>query len=471
MDLLQALAPIGLALILIVSGRVSVAGAGCWGAGAALALAWLNIDFAAAAEAAGRGLWIAWQAVSIIVAGLIFQRTALAAAPNVFRPAGGAAAGDERGRAFAAVFLLGVFVESASGFGLGAVAAAAVLQAGGQATARVAALALLSLALVPWGALAIGTGIAAGLTGLPIASIGVESARLSAPVLAAALVLFWIWAPGRRTARAMATEALWLAALLGLLWAANWAGAVDVAGVIAAGLLFALRWATDRSRGRPALTAAPFALFAIVIVALRLAPGATPALSALWSIRPWSDLPAFAPLSHASLWLLIVAGAYALANGLGPKRIGGEIRAALRAAWIPTLVTASYVVLGEAMSETGATATIAAGVNRAAGAAAPYASPIFAGLAGWLTGSNAAAHGMLVELQAAVGEATASDPLAVVSVQNVVASAFTMFSPMRVALVAAALGLAGQESVIVRRLAPFALAVLIVGWAAIAFGP
>ena len=56
-----------------------------------------------------------------------------------------------------------------------------------------------------------------------------------------------------------------------------------------------------------------------------------------------------------------------------------------------------------------------------------------------------------------------------ITTQNVVASAYTMLSPMRVAMAAAALGLIGQEAVIVRKLAPFAIAVLVVGWVAIAF--
>lgn len=99
------------------------------------------------------------------MSGLIFQRLALIATPNAFIPTEGSS--DERKQAFTAIFLLGVFVESASGFGLGAVAAVSVLQARGIASARLAALALLSLALVPWGALAIGTTIAAELTGTP----------------------------------------------------------------------------------------------------------------------------------------------------------------------------------------------------------------------------------------------------------------------------------------------------------------
>lgn len=468
MDLVWALTPLGVAFALILTGRVGIWPAGCVAAAAALALAAADIGLAGAVNAAGRGLWVAWQAVSVVLAGLFFQKAVLAATPDVFAPSGGAA--DERARAFAAVFLLGVFVESASGFGLGAVAAAAVLGASGMAPMRAAALALLSLALVPWGALAIGTGIAAGLTGLSIVDIGVASAWLSVPVLGVALGLFWLWAPGRFDPQAMAAETAWLAALLALLWAANAFGVVDVAGVIAAGALFALRFAIDRARGRPALSAAPFALFAGLIVALRLLPGVTPALEALAMLRPWPDLPGFPPLAHASLWLLVVGAGYAFAKGLGLGGTGRAALAALKAAWTPTAVTAGYVVLGEGMAAAGAPTEIAQAVAGMLGDGAAYATPAFAAVAGWLTGSNAAAHGMLVDLQAAIGAAAGDDPLSAVSNQNVVASAYTMLSPMRVALVAAAVGLVGQETRLVLKLAPFAVAVLIVGWAATALG-
>lgn len=469
MELLAALAPLGLAFALILSGRASVAMAGLAGALLALVLAAKDLGVAAALDAGAQGLWIGWLAISIIIAGLFFQKSVLAASPNVFALPEGADS-DHRSRAFSAVFLLGVFVESASGFGLGAIAAVVVLQGLGMEKMRAAALSLLSLALVPWGALAIGTGIAAGLTGISIVDIGVMSAWWSIPVLAAALMLFWLWAPGGFQPLAMAKEAIWLAALLALLQAANQLGAVEVAGVIAAGVLFAVRWALDRIQGRPALTAAPFAAFAILIVALRLIPGVTPTLAAPLTLQPWLGLPGFAPFAHASFWLLIAGAAFGLAKGIGFGGLGGAAVDALKAAKTPTIVTAGYVVLGAAMSAAGAPAAIAMAVGDAAGPSAAYLSPVFAAVAGWLTGSNAAAHGMLVELQAAIGDAAGVSPLTAVAAQNVVASAFTMLSPMRIALVAATVGLVAQEGAITRKLALFALATLAVGWAAIAFG-
>lgn len=476
MTLLLALLPLAAAFALVLSGRASIANAGC--VGAALALLYIVgvtdggiLDrLLAAFDSGGRGLWIAWQAISIIITGLFFQRVALTAAPEAFLPAHSATSeAESRRRAFSAIFLLGVFVESASGFGLGAVAAVAVLQGVGLPRERIAPLALLSLALVPWGALAIGTQIAAGLTDVPLSTLGANSAILSIPVLMTALVLFWFWAPGGFKPSAMLPETLWLSGMLLILYVTNRLGVVDVAGVIAGGALFALRWSLDVIRGNEPLRAGPFAILAIALIALRLIPGVTPALTSLWTIQPWPDLYGFPPAAHAATWLIIIAVLFGLAKGMSFRDIAFQAKSALRIAWIPTLVTAGYVMLGEGMSGAGSQTVIAAAVANTLGESAGYATPIFAAVAGWLTGSNAAAHGMLAELQAALGVATGASGTLSLTTQNVVASAYTMLSPMRVAMAAAALGMVGQETAIVRKLAPFALAVLIIGWVATAF--
>jgi lactate permease len=476
MVLLLALLPLAAAFTLVLSGRASIARAGCIGALIALIYVAFVTDgdaFArlfSAANSAGRGLWVAWQAISIIITGLFFQRVALTASPEAFAPAETPASeADARRQTFAAIFLLGVFVESASGFGLGAVAAVAVLQGSGLPRDKIAPLALLSLSLVPWGALAIGTQIASGLTDTPLSTLGADSAILSIPVLTAALTLFWFWAPGGFKPSAMLPEALWLTAMLTILYFTNRMGVVDLAGVIAGGALFALRWLIDRARARESLRAGPFAILAAALIALRLIPGITPALASLWTIQPWSDLHGFPPAAHAATWLIIIGILFGLAKGMPPRSIGTQAKAALKLAWIPTLVTAGFVVLGEGMSGAGSQTVIASAVAGALGESAGYATPIFAALAGWLTGSNAAAHGMLAELQAALGAATGEGGTISITTQNVVASAYTMLSPMRVAMAAAALGLIGQEAAIVRKLAPFAIAVLVVGWVAIAF--
>ncbi len=465
-NLLISISPLLLALALIVFRRTSITNAGLIGATTSLILACVNIEVTEVFFALTRGLWIAWLAVSIIMSGLIFQRLALIATPNAFIPPEGSS--DERKQAFTAIFLLGVFVESACGFGLGAVAAVSVLQARGIASARLAALALLSLALVPWGALAIGTTIAAELTGTPRSIIGVESAILSVPILGIALLLFWIWVPGPLSLKAMFREAGTIAALLALLWAANFAGFVDIAGILAAGAVFAFSAAHDRLRGQTPINAGIFGVFALFIVAIRVIPGITDTLRGLWLIEYDKGLPAFAPLAHPSIWLLVFGFGFACFKGVPIQKVMHTSKSALTAAYVPVAVTIGFVVLGQGMSALGAQEAAVSVLINISGSGSAYFAPIFAAIAGWLTGSNAAAHGMLAEFQAALGAASGGNAVHAVAIQNVVASAYTMLSPMRIALVATALSLVGKETEILRLLRPFGAAVLAIAWIATA---
>jgi L-lactate permease len=266
----------------------------------------------------------------------------------------------------------------------------------------------------------------------------------------------------------MLREAGNVAALLGILWAANAAGFVDIAGILAAGTLFAFTGAYDRLKGRAPLDAGVFGAFALFIVAIRIIPGITELLRSLWIIEFTEDLPAFAPFAHPSFWLIVFGFGYAYWKSVPifeTIQISGR---AFRAAYVPVAVTIGFVVLGQGISALGAQKEAVLLLGEISGSQSVYFGPIFAALAGWLTGSNAAAHGMLAEFQAALGAATGENPIHTVAIQNVVASAYTMLSPMRIALVATALGLVGKEAEILRLLTPFAAVVLIIAWAATA---
>ncbi|MFZ9015289.1 MAG: L-lactate permease, partial [Alphaproteobacteria bacterium] len=243
---------------------------------------------------------------------------------------------------------------------------------------------------------------------------------------------------------------------------------VDIAGILAAGTLFAFTGAYDRLKGRAPLDAGVFGAFALFIVAIRIIPGITELLRSLWIIEFTEDLPAFAPFAHPSFWLIVFGLGYAYWKSVPifeTIQISGR---AFRAAYVPVAVTIGFVVLGQGISALGAQKEAVLLLGEISGSQSVYFGPIFAALAGWLTGSNAAAHGMLAEFQAALGAATGENPIHTVAIQNVVASAYTMLSPMRIALVATALGLIGKEAEILRLLTPFAAVVLIIAWAATA---
>ncbi|MFD0388437.1 hypothetical protein ACFQ4K_12340 [Tistrella bauzanensis] len=126
--------PVLLAMGLLAARRSSIE-AGLAGAalGAGLALAG-GLPGAVLADAALRSLWIAWMAVSVILAGLVFDAVASPVRGSAWTDAAATTAGpDDRRyrRIFTACMLIGPFAESATGFGVGAVVTAALLRGKG----------------------------------------------------------------------------------------------------------------------------------------------------------------------------------------------------------------------------------------------------------------------------------------------------------------------------------------------------
>jgi lactate permease len=475
MSTLPYLLPLGAAIVLLASGRVPLLLAGLGGLILTVPVAFLahgGDGFApfALAEAA-RGAWIAWQAIAVVIGGLLFYQVIRAAEPELFEGDGGAAAGpvlSHRGL-FAICFLVGPFAESATGFGVGAVIAASLLARSGLRGAPAVAFALYSQILVPWGALAIGTVVGAALIHMPLAALGMRSALLSVPILVAELAVFWSLA-ARFCAPASAKEKLddllWLAALLALLAAANRYASVEVAGVAATGLLLPLRYLRD---ARPSLAAArravaqaaPYLALTLLLLATRLVAPLAAVLRGAWAIQPYGDLPAFAPLHHASVVLVAVALCYG--GAMGALRRWRDILARLwRSARTPVAVTLVFVVMAQLMAAAGIAQRLAEGWSDVAGPLALAATPLFGAAAGFLTGSNVASNGMMLPLQAALAASAGADPTWIAAVQNVAGSDFTLLSPIRVAMATALLGLVRTEREIYRLLAPLAATVILV---------
>ena len=464
-----ALAPLLLVIALIASRRVSTLAAGGIGWIAALAAAWAlkapDGPFAAwAALESAKGAWIAWQAVAVIVAGLFFYRVLRRQEAHLFQ-ADGPVQAVSRGRLWATCFLLGPFAESATGFGVGAIVAMATLTRMGLKGPGAAVLALYSQMLVPWGALAVGTLIGAHLAGEPEALLGRDSAVLTLPLLAGYLALYWVFAArltGPVPLVQKLEDTLWTALLGGAIWLASRHVATELGGVVAPGALLVLHFllsrpdrATLRSTARSAL---PFAFLAAVLVATRSIPPLTQALRGSWVLAPFADQPGFAPFYNPSFWLILVA--------LGMMAAGGhlaELPARLaetwRGGWRAALVTVLFVAMAEVLSAAGAARLVGTSLRAALGPAAPLLGPLFGAVGGFLTGSNAASNGMMMAVQAALGDGLGGWPAAL---QNVAGSNFSLLSPIRVAMVAALVGGSGADAAIYRRAWPIGVMLLVI---------
>lgn len=451
---LIAAAPLVTVIALIASRRVGVLPAGIigWafavGAAALLLPAPEQLPLFALVESA-KGAWIAWQAVAVILAGMFFYRAIRRHEGALFEAGGGHAAFSHR-RLFVICFLLGPFAESATGFGVGCIIAAAALLRMGLSGVPAVVLALFSQILVPWGALAIGTMIGANLAGQSDTALAFASALLSAPLLAGYLLVYWRAAAeaGHPVPAAQRLDdALWTLFLALALAAASRVVAAELGCIAACGGLLVLRHLRDERPGwadlcRTAASAAPYAVLSLALIATRIVPPLTHALKSVAVLTPFDGLPGFAVFYNPSFWLIAVALGFIffLARGRGFAEIGPLLAETGRAAWRPAAVTVLFVAMAQILAAAGGTRLIGAALQAALGPATLLAAPLIGAIGGFLTGSGAASNGMMMPVQAAMGIGTGLWPAAL---QNVAATNFTLLSPIRVAM---ALALAAPDS-------------------------
>jgi lactate permease len=462
--LLQS-APLLLLLGLLVAGRAGPLAAVLAGLAASLPAALVSLPDGARlvpflGEEALRGLFLAAQPIGVVVGGLLFH-----AAVERRRGADAARAAATPRAVFTATLLMGVFMESVTGFAVGAVFALAALRRMGIGGAPAAALALLSLCLIPWGGLGPGTALGAALVGAPAQEIATLTALPNAVwVLVLGPVCWRLCAaagvPVPRDER-LAQMAM-LAAMAAILVAGHWVLPFEVLGILAAGapLLFAL-WSADPPRdaagwARAGRALAPYALLTVALLAARAVPD-PPAL------RPYAELPAF-PVTHVAVVLLVVSAGLLAASDAPVRRATGALRRAAR----PALVLLLYVLLARWMAGSGATGALAQAAAGALGSAAPYAVPPLGLVAGMVTGSNVGSNAALMPVQQALGLAVGMPPLLAPALHNFAGAAGAGMSFGVTALVCGLLADGTRPARVWRLLAPSMAAVLAIGWAMVA---
>ncbi len=459
---LQA-APLLLLVVLLVSGRAAPVPAVVAALAAALpgVLASLPEGPAAAtflADETARGAFLALKPILIVAGGLLFHaavtRDAAAAAPVRASPR----------RIFVATLLAGTFLESVTGFAVGAVFALTALRGMGIAGAPAGAMALLALTLVPWGGLGPGTALGAALVGLPAQQIAMATAWPNAAWLVLCGPILWrlCAAAGIEVpARERLVQALVLATMGALLVGAHAVLPFEAAGIVASGVpLLVLLWRLDPPRGaagwrRAAAALAPYAGLTAALLAARAIPGA-PA----WA--PYADLPAF-PLTHVAVVLWVVAGALLLARADG----GVRARAALARARRPALVMLLYVVLARWMVGSGMAGALAEAAAGGLGPMAPFAVPVLALASGIVTGSNVGSNAALMPVQAALGAASGLPVLLAPALHNFAGAAGAGMSFAVTAMICGLLADGTRPAQLWRLLAPSLALVVLVGWAAV----
>lgn len=398
--LLQAL-PLLVLLALLGSGRAGPVGACLVALAAAIPAAVVSLPVGTPlpgflADEALRGAFLALQPVAVVAGGLLFHAAVGDGGAPEARSATAA-------RVFAVTLPLGTFLESVTGFAVGAVFALTALRGMGLRGPVAGALALQALVLVPWGGLGPGTALGGVLARVPAQEVAMVAAWPTAGWLVLLGPVLW-WLSGRAgvpvPAREKAVQLAMLTAMAALLVAANLLLPFEVAGILASGpvAVWALWRAEPQRRWADAVVAAaPYLLLTGCLLLARLWRDAP-------AFRPFADFPGF-PLTHVAVVLWLVSAAL-LRRRDGVARAGGALRRALR----PALAMLLYVVLGRVLAGSGTAAALATAAAHGMGPLAPYAVTPMGFLAGLVTGSNVGSNAALMPVQAGLGQATGLPP-------------------------------------------------------------
>ncbi|MDE2333268.1 MAG: L-lactate permease [Rhodospirillales bacterium] len=460
MHLLLDALPLATLVLLLASGRVTPPFA-CLAAilltlPAAWALAPGQALLPFLLRAVGEGLWLAVVPVGIISGGLVYYAAVGARdAPE----------GATTETLFVAAFLLGPFMETVTGFGVGCVFALGLIRAAGLRGPRAAAIGLLTQALIPWGGLGPGTALGAALAAVPPQAMAARNAGIVAATLPFLLMLFWRWtaAEGHPVpARDKPRQMLWVLALGAslIVWhrVAPWemCGLLATGGVLAAKLLWRAPPRTPAAALAKLRAALPYLLLAAALLA-----------SHLWRDAPSLGLVAGLPPIAANsamvvLWLVALA---LLARAAAPV---SALRSALARARRPALALLGFVLFSRVLADAGVPRELAGALTGALGPGAPFAAPLLAGIAGFFAGTNVGANAAMMPLQAALGRAAHLGPLVLPAAQN--GSLFLLLSPQLTAIACAVLADGTRPSGIWRVAWPIFPLALVIGLAAVALG-
>ena len=466
MTAVLAATPILTSIVLLLVLRQSALRAGA--AGLVVALAVTSLIPAFRLPAAGLGQAVVGGALStvsvayVLLGGMLLyavlrEGQALQAIAN-----GAARAVPDPGRRVLLMVLgLSVFLESATGFGIGIVVAAPLFVALGYPPRQAAILALAGQSAVTWGALGIGTSLGADLTGIAAPWMGVLAAPLSLPLmLACGGVGLWLTGGGAVLWRRLPELLLYAVVLAAALAGGSYMLGIEVAGmigglaVIAVGLLVnKLVSRTTSAQNSPSAIAralGPLALLLVLLLFTRIAPPLAQWLRELAVL----SLPALGfrlpVLYHPGFWLVLTAVAAVPMLGITSDRLAALIGGALRQWLVATLAVAGFLSFSQVMLAAGMTTALATTVAESAGGLYVVLLPAIGGLGGFLTASNAGSNALFAQFQSAVGARLGLPADLVAAAQNAAGANATLASPGRVVLAAAVTGQIGREADLLR---------------------
>ncbi|MFF7937606.1 lactate permease LctP family transporter [Streptomyces sp. NPDC007940] len=503
---LVAALPLVIVLVLLGGVRVKAHLAGLTGLLAAALVAWLAYGMplgqtlSSAAQGAAFGLFpILWIVVNAL---WVYRMTVRTRHFDILRRSFGRLSDDPRIQALVVAFCFGALLEALAGFGAPVAICSVMLVALGFDPVRAAVVALVAnTAPVAFGAMGTPVVTLAQVTGLPLDDVASVVGRQT-PLLALVVPLVLVFlVDGRRGLRETWMPALvcGVAFAVAQFAASNYLSAqlADIGAALAgAGALVAVPLARrpaaepvraavltgTRSedldeadpRGEVLRAYAPYALI-VVIFSVAQIPVVKDWLAKTTQTYDWPFLdvvnPAGDPVGgNVFTWPVVSTGGtlVLLAGILTALVLGVHARVAVRE-WAATvhelrfaiLTVTSVLALAYVMNLSGQAATIGHFVA-AAGAGLAFLSPVLGWFGVAVSGSDTSANALFGALQVTAARESGLSPELLAAANSSGGVLGKMISPQNLTIACAAVGLAGREGDLLRKVLPWSLGLLLV---------
>ncbi|MFH9064755.1 L-lactate permease [Streptomyces coeruleorubidus] len=502
---LVAAVPLLIVLVLLGGVRMKAHLAGLTGLLAAVLVARLAYGMplgqtlAGAAQGAVFGLFpILWIVVNAL---WVYRMTVRTRHFDILRRSFGRLSDDPRIQALVIAFCFGALLEALAGFGAPVAISAVMLVALGFEPVRAAVVALVAnTAPVAFGAMGTPVVTLAQVTGLPLDSVASVVGRQT-PLLALVVPLVLVWlVDGRRGLRETWVPALacGVAFAVAQFAASNYVSAqlADIGAALAgAGALAAVPHARvpaaesvrasvltgvrseeldEQDRPREVLRAyAPYALIVLIFSVAQI-PAVKDRLDQATQTYDWPFLNVLGsdgePVGgNVFTWPIVSTGGtlVLLAGICTAVVIGVHARVAVKE-WLATvhelrfaiLTVTSVLALAYVMNLSGQAATIGHFVA-AAGAGLAFLSPVLGWFGVAVTGSDTSANALFGALQVTAARESGLSPDLLAAANSSGGVLGKMISPQNLTIACAAVGLAGREGDLLRKVLPWSLGLLL----------
>ncbi|MEV1022441.1 L-lactate permease [Streptomyces sp. NPDC050264] len=503
---LIAALPLVTVLVLLGAVRMKAHRAGLIGLAAAALVAWLVYDMplgqtlSSAAQGALFGLFpILWIVVNAL---WVYRMTVRTQHFDILRRSFGRLSDDPRIQALVIAFCFGALLEALAGFGAPVAICSVMLVALGFDPVKAAVVSLVAnTAPVAFGAMGTPVVTLAQVTGLPLDSVASVVGRQT-PLLALIVPLLLVGlVDGRRGLRETWVPALACGFAFAVVQfaASNYVSAqlADIgAALIGAGALVAVPHARrpvaepvraavltgvrsedlDEDDPRPEVLRA-YAPYALIVVVFSVAqiPAVKDWLAQANQVFDWPFLNVAAPDGKPvggnifTLPLVSTGGTLVLLAGVCTAVVlGVHARVAVRE-WLGTvyelrfaiLTVTTVLALAYVMNLSGQAATIGHFVA-AAGAGLAFLSPVLGWFGVAVSGSDTSANALFGALQVTAAQQSGLSPELLAAANSSGGVLGKMISPQNLTIACAAVGLAGREGDLLRKVLPWSLGLLLV---------